>query len=367
MAQEPTQKQPGLLELLDEWEKQGASDAEITTWMRDYLSDCAREKGVPLRGVFELTPLCNLDCKMCYVHLTSQQMQKSKLGVLTTEQWKGIMKDAIDSGMIAALLTGGEALLYPGFDELYLYLQSEGMDINVKSNGLLLTKERIDFFRKHVPQALQVSLYGSDDDSYEKVTGHRCFSQVMNGIRRAADAGLELRIAITPSRYMLNNIERVLELVHEIGAEYIIASDLFDPREETGRSVENIGLTLDEYIDLRKIEAKINGQKLKPACKDDYPTPGHGRQEVRGLRCGAGRDGFGINWRGRISPCLMLSGISANLLTMSFAECWRRIHEAVLDYPVPQECEGCAYWHVCSPCVVQHAQGASLGHANPAY
>ena len=26
-------------------------------------------KGIPISGTFELTPRCNISCKMCYVHL----------------------------------------------------------------------------------------------------------------------------------------------------------------------------------------------------------------------------------------------------------------------------------------------------------
>ena len=28
----------------------------------------ADKLGIPLSGTFELTPRCNLDCKMCYIH-----------------------------------------------------------------------------------------------------------------------------------------------------------------------------------------------------------------------------------------------------------------------------------------------------------
>ena len=30
--------------------------------------------GIPVSGIFELTPRCNLQCKMCYVRLTPDQM-----------------------------------------------------------------------------------------------------------------------------------------------------------------------------------------------------------------------------------------------------------------------------------------------------
>ena len=34
----------------------------------DYLFAKADERGIPLSGTFELTPRCNLDCRMCYIH-----------------------------------------------------------------------------------------------------------------------------------------------------------------------------------------------------------------------------------------------------------------------------------------------------------
>ena len=51
-----------------------------------YIEDIARRKKLPLHGNFELTPLCNLDCKMCYVHLTGSQFSMESL--ISIDQWK---------------------------------------------------------------------------------------------------------------------------------------------------------------------------------------------------------------------------------------------------------------------------------------
>ena len=101
-----------------------------------YLDRKAREKGIPLTGQFELTPLCNFSCKMCYVHLNAEQMNGQK--VLTVETWKDLMHQAWEAGMMHVTLSGGECLTYPGFDELYLYLQSLGCDVTVLTNAFLL-------------------------------------------------------------------------------------------------------------------------------------------------------------------------------------------------------------------------------------
>ena len=75
-----------------------------------YLEKKAREKGVPLNGQFELTPLCNFDCKMCYVHLDGDQLKGRE--ILPVPVWKELMTQAWKAGMVKAALTGGECLAY---------------------------------------------------------------------------------------------------------------------------------------------------------------------------------------------------------------------------------------------------------------
>lgn len=361
------QKQPGLLELLEQWEKQGASDAEKTAKVRDYLSAKARLMGVPMRGTFELTPLCNLNCKMCYVHITQHQLDQMGKRVLPTSQWKKIMSEAIDAGMTSALLTGGEALLHPGFDELYLFLQSEGIEINVKTNGLLLDERRIEFFKKHPPQGLQITLYGSDEESYEKVTGYRCFSKVMESVHRVIESNLTLRISLTPSIYAKDNLEKLIHYVHSLGVDYVISPGLQNPRDETGRGGERHDLSIEDYIRLRQFTMKLSGENPVKECMDNA-GPSGARHYRKGLRCGGGRDGFAVSWQGQMQPCLMLCHISANLVTTEFTACWEKIHREAIEYPALEECAACRYVRRCPyTCVALHLPGGKTGHTDPSF
>lgn len=366
MAQEPTQKKPGLLELLDEWEKQGASDAEITWGMRNYFSIVAREKGVPLRGSFELTPLCNLDCKMCYVHMSQEQLVEQNRRILPTSQWIRIMSEAIEAGMTSAALTGGEALLYPGFDEIYLFLQEKGIGVTVKTNGLMLTDSRISFFKQNRPNAIFVSVYGSDDDSYERVTGRRCFSQVIDNIIRATDAGLRIHVLVTPSKYLRGSIQSLLKMMNDLGIGCTINRGLIAARTGTGRSNTDSDLTLDEYVEVFKYQLAIKGHSCIKFC-GELPTEGGDAREENssGLICGAGRDGFAITWDGKMQPCVIMSDYQIDISDFNFRQAWAQIHEYVSNYPRPEECEGCVYQQKCGSCVVQHGYGAIRGHANP--
>ena len=73
------------------------------------IQEKTREADIPYIGNFELIPLCNLDCKMCYVHLQDPSVWHR---MLSGEQWISIIQQAIDAGLMEALLTGGEQAFF---------------------------------------------------------------------------------------------------------------------------------------------------------------------------------------------------------------------------------------------------------------
>ena len=359
--------EPSLMNVLDRAEKAGAGKAKLEFSMFNYLDRKARLRGVPIKGTFELTPLCNLDCKMCFVHLSVEQLQYSSKRMLMGEQWKQIMQDAIERGMMYALLTGGEAMLHPDFNELYLFLREKGVQVTVNTNGLLLTQERIEFFRNHPPAEVRITLYGADEETYENVTGHRVHGLVMRNIQAAKAAGLHVCVGVTPSKYMKGGVEATVRMVRSLGVRYGINTSLSDPREETGRSGIEHDMSMDDYIQMHKQLQAMDGTVVVPVCEEDIPVPGGNVKEPqKGFRCGGGRSAFAVVWHGKMQPCLTVGNIQADLNEMPFDTAWRQVFGAVSAYPVPQECFGCPYEGFCTVCVARHATGAPLGHANPA-
>lgn len=351
--------------MLEQLDQQGADDAEKTYQLREYLQAVARERNIPLHGTFELTPLCNLNCKMCYVHLSESQLEQSGEKLLTVDQWKHIMEQAVDAGMVTATLTGGEALTYPGFDELYLYLLSRGVSVTIKSNGLLMTESRVAFLKQHPVEGVQITLYGADNDTYETVTGVRGFDAALAGIKRVKAAGIPIEVCLTPTKPALSGMEKLLALVDSLDVPVGISSGLYPAREETGRDVMALQPSLDDYVDLYKARARLKHRELVPLNADTLPPPGGGGHEpVHGLPCGGGRSSFAIHWNGRIHPCLSLDAISADALNEPFAKGWETVHRAVGDYPFPGECTGCVYRAICTPCVMSHEWGDCPGHPN---
>lgn len=326
-----------------------------------YLSSKAREMGVPLTGQFELTPLCNFSCRMCYVHLNADQLNGRSL--LSVETWKDVMRQAKEAGMLHTTLSGGECLTYPGFDELYLYLQDMGCDLSVMTNGYLLDDKRIEFFRQHKPSMIQVSLYGWNDDVYERVTGVRAFSTVWENVQKAIEAGFYVRLVVTPSTYLGEDVLETIRIAKSVTRDADINSTVFAPREETGRSHQRDLSDRDLLVRLYRYMRELDGLQTKSIDPEKLPPAGGPSHECDkcGLMCGGGNSGFVVDWKGNMMPCNILHKVTADILKVGFREAWNQIHERAQNWPRVPECQGCAYHDVCHKCAGIMSQYAEPG------
>lgn len=82
--------------------------------LTQYLFDRASRTLTPLSGTFELSPVCNLACKMCYVRKTPAEVAASPRPPVGLIQWLSIAEQARDAGMLYLLLTGRRAVPVAG-------------------------------------------------------------------------------------------------------------------------------------------------------------------------------------------------------------------------------------------------------------
>ncbi len=326
-----------------------------------YLDIKAKKMGIPMRGQFELSPLCNFDCKMCYTHLTKEQMRERKL--LSVEQWKGLIYEAWEAGMLCVNLTGGECLMYPGFEEIYLYLRSLGCELTVLTNGALLNDRWIDFFKANKPYMIQITLYGSNEDAYERVTGHRDFGKVTANIRKAMENDLPIVLSLTPSRYQKDDMRETIRTANAIGAPFGMSPFLSDPKEETGRSGQEHDMSFEDYAQLYAFINELDGRSIEPIAPDKLPPAGGPYHEFNGcgLNCRAGQSCFTVEWDGKMYACNSIRNFWAEPLKTGFKAAWDYIHQEALRWPQIPECVECPYAAVCPNCAVFKQRFAKPG------
>lgn len=56
----------------------------MTNRIREMLTEEAKRRRIPLNANFELLPVCNLDCRMCFIRMTKEEVNKAG-GLLAPE------------------------------------------------------------------------------------------------------------------------------------------------------------------------------------------------------------------------------------------------------------------------------------------
>src|SRR6056297_3170435 len=83
-----------------------------------------------------LTDGCNLACRHCWIAPTFDG-QGGHSSFLSVDQFTAIVEEALELGLTAVKLTGGEPLLHPDFSELVRIIGEKKLQLNVETNGLL--------------------------------------------------------------------------------------------------------------------------------------------------------------------------------------------------------------------------------------
>jgi len=91
---------------------------------------------LPHRYVFILTNLCNLRCSFCF------QEKDARKDSMKTQDWLNLAKQLPRYACVT--LTGGEPFVFKGFNDVFDYVAPR-FQCNIITNGLLFTKERIDY------------------------------------------------------------------------------------------------------------------------------------------------------------------------------------------------------------------------------
>ena len=355
-------------ELLEDLKREGITGDEKKKIFDKYIFMQAQMRRIPVNVGFELTPLCNFDCKMCYVHLTKAQVGKEG-NILSTEQWLDIMKQAVDAGMLHADLTGGECLTHPGFKKLYTYLKSQAVKVAILTNGQLLTEEIVDFLALDPPEIVQITVYGSDDDAYENVTGRRAFTEVRQAVERLKERKIKTVLTITPSRYTQKDIHTLLEVVRGMGIQYSVGDMSLPAREDTGRAIEDFIPEVDLCARLRMDEQSYRKKNYStfekhPIVKIDRIPKGYKADE--GIPCASGRRACHINWKGEMQPCIPFHTITRSVLEHGYVVAWEWIRDTMRGWKPPQKCSSCKLQAKCTTCAAEKTSGVLNGPVNQA-
>ena len=329
----------------------------------DYLYRKASIKKIPLNGTFELSPVCNFACKMCYIRKTAAQLKQEGKSLIPWQKWLNLAGECREAGMLYLLLTGGEPFLYPGFRELYRELHKMGFLISINTNGTLIDDEVIAWLKEAAPHRVNITLYGTSRETYERICENG------NGYDRAVDAILKLKkagIQVVINASMIPENQQDLEKIIAFGEKHEIptrvATYMFPPvRRDAEHSDSRFTAEEAAKIFMRKQKCYLQDDDYCKMLERELNRIGEPAQEdndeiwgsnMEYMRCRAGRSTFWVSWEGRMTACGMLDfPLVEHPFEKPFKECWMNLTNTVRTTKVLNECNKCEKKEICNPCV----------------
>lgn len=333
-------------------------EAEIS----QYLFDKASRKKIPLSGTFELSPVCNFTCKMCYVRKTLEEVRKSERKMLTYEKWIEIARQMQANGMLYLLLTGGEPFLLPDFWKLYEELGQMGFLISINTNGSLIDEKAIERLKKNCPTRVNVTLYGASDGTYESLCGAKgMFAKVDQAITAMKEAKIPVKLNCSLTPYNICDLERIVRYADEKELLLSATTYMFPPvRRDASMVGKNERFTPEEaaYYNLKRFRLQYGEEEyfqyLERLVKGIAAPPGLEEScvDIRdgSVRCRAGTASYWVTWDGWMTPCGMMSEPKVDLVEVSAMDGFRKINELCGKMKLSGVCEKCQNHPICNAC-----------------
>lgn len=314
-------------------------------------------EGIPISVTLELTPRCNFNCKMCYVHLKPDEIPRHG-EELTAREWLRIAEEAKAAGTTWLCITGGEPLLHPEFPEIWRKLSEMGFFLTLQTNASMIAGDMAALLEQYPPRQVKVTLYGTDDDVYRAVCGvENGFTRVNDGIHTLMSLGIPVSLVSTLIRQNEADAQHMAFYAYLHRLPW--ASTIGVRASLRGADTDVMPLRLEEKLEAskrRQIEGFVqSGKFIDPARKP-------------ATYCRDYRVGCWVLWDGMMRFCSFMDAPNIPVRDMPFAQAWRQLldYEEALDWPA--ECKACEAAKVCLKCAASVAtESGSIQRAPKSY
>ena len=321
---------------------------------------------VPWCVHLDLTYRCNERCVHCY-------LDHEDYGEMTGEEIQGVLRQLAEAGTLFLTLSGGELFLRADLFELIEYARNLQFDVSLKTNALLIHRERARRLAELGVRSVQVSIYSRQPEVHDAITKVRgSLERSLAAIRLLMDEGIRVKLACPLMKQNLTAYRGVQALAEELGVPYVLDLTI-TPKIDGDTSILTLRNPAQDLLPV------LQDSSLRAAgCGDEKPaefvlttgsvvSSGIEGAACDDIPCCAGQNSCYISPYGDVYPCVQMPLATGNVRKQRFGEIWfgspemqrvRAIRES--DLPVCSKCEIRQYCERC-PGLAQMEGGDMLG------
>lgn len=302
-----------------------------------------------------LTHNCNLKCAHCFQVSGSHSDKRTPLSIF---EWEKIFRELEKANIYNVIVSGGEPMMYPHFEDLLRTVTDFRMSFSILTNGMLISEKNLDIFKKK-NVSVTTSLDGCTAELHEFLRGHNTFDHLIHNIDLMVTNDVKLNVAHVVNAHNKEHLEELVRFLIGKGVKNL-SINLVEPE---GRATSNNFLLLSKSEE-HQIRDKIIFLQSYYSDKIsiDFPnlsykenTDGYSKEEK--VFCAAGTKRVAISSDGCVYPCvyafnlpfLKMGDLKKESLQSIWEknEAWQLMRGGIRTSQI-DSCNSCKLLNVCS-------------------
>ena len=308
----------------------------------------SRDYWTPTLLTIELTDMCPLNCKHCYVSKNKKLMMDEDLIKKIIYQIKSLKIEQVQ-------LTGGEPLLHPHFFEILTELINAGVFVHVFTSGFVYDQNIINRFDEFDKRKLliQVSIDGLKHyhDAFRRKSGS--FERAIEFLKLMNSNGFNTVVGLTVIDQPYEELSELCDLCELIGVNTLRIGAV-SSRGEAKES--NLMRTIEEteyVLNMKKRLAKNkSSEHFKVALSDSDEI---NNNSLYSKNCGWGQIILKVSAEGNVYPCPLSDLLIGNLKVSTIENILKEKSRLFEQIEIPNQsiCNKCESEILCSNCVIE--------------
>jgi PqqA peptide cyclase len=276
----------------------------------------------PFALLAELTHRCPLQCPYCSNPLELERADRE----LTTDEWRGAIRQAAALGCMQIHFSGGEPTVRPDLESLVAEAAAAGLYTNLITSGVLCDGPRLGRLASAGLEHVQLSFQANTAALGNRIGGHAGgHEKKLSFARHVRDSGLPLTANFVVHRQNAHQLEDMIGMAVEIGAERIEIANV----QYYGWALKNRAALMPSRAQLDVMVEKVAAarERLKGIIVIDFVVPDYYAKRPKACMGGWGRRFLNISPSGKVLPCHAAESITSlefdNIRERSLADIWR--------------------------------------------
>ncbi|WFU42990.1 pyrroloquinoline quinone biosynthesis protein PqqE [Bradyrhizobium sp. CB82] len=273
-------------------------DASDSLAVLEKQRSTAETFGIPLAVLLEVTHRCPLQCPYC-----SNPIELDRAGKeLTTEEWKKVLTELVEIGVLQVHFSGGEPTARKDLVELIKHASGAGLYTNLITAAVLLTRDKLSELADAGLCHVQISFQGTEDIAADRVAGYKgAHHKKLEVARWTRELDLPLTVNAVMHRQNLHQLPDIIQMAVDLDADRLEVANV----QYYGWALKNRAALMPTVAQLDETTRIVEEarERLKGTLAIDYVVPDYYALRPKKCMGGWGRQFFNISPAGKVLPC----------------------------------------------------------------